>query len=85
MWEQFRDRDYIRWRRKRRLVQFVLTIVTLVLLSPLLALYQYFQIRSAFGFVFIAGCVLSLLAIYRALGLLGRPYVPPAYEEPEQM
>lgn len=85
MWERFRDRDYIRWRRKRRLVQFILTIVTLVLLSPILAAYQYFQIRSAFGFIFLAGCVLFLLAIYRVLGLIGRPYIPPGYEEPEQV
>lgn len=62
-------------------MHFLLTIVTLVLLSPIIALYQVFQIRSVFGFVFMACCVLCLLAIYRALGLIGRPYVPPAYDD----
>lgn len=81
MWQNSLDRDYIRWRRKRRLTHFLLTIVTLVLLSPIIALYQIFQIRSMFGFVFMACCVLGLLAIYRALGLIGRPYVPPAYDD----
>jgi hypothetical protein len=71
------DRDYLRWRRKRRLVRFFLTIVTLVLLSPILAIYQFFNIRSTLGFVFLVVCVLVLLGIYRMLGLIGRPYVPP--------
>ncbi len=51
MWQAFPDRDYLRWRRKRRLTHFLLTIVTLVMLSPILALYQVFQIRSALGFI----------------------------------
>ena len=77
MWERLRDREYLRWRRKRLLVRFLLTIVTLVLLAPILAIYQYFQIRSALGFAFLVVCVLALLGIYRALGLIGRPYSPP--------
>ena len=84
MWQAFRDRDYLRWRRKRRLVHFLLTIVTLVLLSPMIALHQIFQIRSVFGFIFMAGCVLCLLTIYRALGLTGRPYVPPGDDDSRQ-
>ena len=75
---RFTDRDYLRWRRKRRLTRFLLTILSLVVLSPIIALYQIFQIRSALGFAVLVGCVLFLLAIYRALGLIGRPYVPPA-------
>ena len=74
---QYWDRDYLRWRRKRRFVRLLLTVVTLVLLSPILILYQVFQVRSPLGFVFLVCCVLALLGIYRALGLLGRPYVPP--------
>jgi hypothetical protein len=77
MWERFRDRDYLRWRRKRLLTRFLLTIVSLILLSPLIAVYQFFQIRSTLGFIFLFACVLVLLAINRALGLIGRPYVPP--------
>ena len=77
IWQNFRDRDYLRWRRKRLLVRFLLIVVSMVLMSPVLALYGYFQIRSTLGFIFLAGCVLFLLAIYRALGLIGRPYVPP--------
>ena len=71
------DRDYLRWRRKRRLVRFFLTIVSLILLSPILAIYEFFKIRSPLGFVFLVVCVLALLGIYRMLGLIGRPYVPP--------
>ena len=81
MWERFRDRDYLRWRRKRLLVRFLLTIVTLVLLSPLLAIYEYFKIRSTLGFVFLGVCILVLFAIYRMLGLIGRPYVPPPQDD----
>ncbi|HJT34991.1 MAG TPA: hypothetical protein VJ783_23385 [Pirellulales bacterium] len=77
IWQNFRDRDYLRWRRKRRFVRLLLTAVTIVLLAPILAIYEYFKIRSALGFIFLAGCVLFLLAVYRALGLLGRPYRPP--------
>lgn len=78
IWQNFRDRDYLRWRRKRRFVQLLLIALTMVLLAPIMAIYEYFQIRSALGFIFLAGCVLFLLAVYRALGLLGRPYVPPS-------
>jgi hypothetical protein len=59
------------------MVRFALTILTLVLLSPVIAIYQFFQIRSTLGFVFLVACVLFLLGIYRVLGLIGRPYVPP--------
>lgn len=77
IWQNFRDRDYLRWRRKRRFVRLLLMAVTMVLLAPILAIYEYFKIRSTLGFIFLAGCVLLLLAVYRALGLLGRPYTPP--------
>ena len=77
VWQNFRDRDYLRWRRKRRLVRLLRVVVTMILLSPIITIYKIFQIRSTLGFVFLVGCVLFLLAIYRALGLIGRPYVPP--------
>ena len=53
----------------------------MVLLSPLMAVYEYFQIRSTLGFLFLGGCILVLLAIYRALGLIGRPYIPPPQDD----
>ena len=82
IWREFRDnlsdRDYLRWRRKRRFVRLLLAIISVIVLSPVLIIYQLFQIRSTLGFVFLVGCVLCLLAIYRAFGWIGRPYVPPS-------
>jgi hypothetical protein len=84
MWRIFRDnvsdRDYLRWRRKRKLIRLALTILSLVLLSPIITIYQVFEIRSALGFVFLVVCVLFLLAIYRALGWIGQPYIAPTAE-----
>jgi hypothetical protein len=80
IWQNFRDRDYLRWRRKRLLIRFMLVIVTMVLSSPVIAIYEYFDIRSTLGFICMGGWILFLLAIYRALGLIGRPYVPPGNE-----
>lgn len=81
MWQEFHDRltnrDYLRWRRKRMFMRLLLTVVTLLLLSPIIAIYEIFHIRSTLGFIVLIGCVLFLLAIYRALGLIGRPYIPP--------
>lgn len=82
IWGEFRDRitdrDYLRWRRKRLLVRFLLIILSMIVLSPIIVIYQVFDIRSALGFVCMGGCVLFLLAIYRALGWIGRPYIPPS-------
>lgn len=76
LWQNFRDRDYLRWRRKRRLIRFLLIILTMVLVSPLIAISEIFQIRSNFFFFVMVAYVLFLFAIYRALGLIGRPYIP---------
>jgi len=82
IWQNFRDRDYLRWRRRRKLVRLLLIVLTMVLLSPILAIYQKFQIRSVLGFIVLGCCILFLLAVYRALGLIGKPYVPPNRELP---
>ena len=76
LWQNFRDRDYLRWRRKRRLIRFLLIILTMVLVSPLIAISEIFQIRSNLFFFVMVAYVLFLFAIYRALGLIGRPYIP---------
>lgn len=76
LWQNFRDRDYLRWRRKRRLIRFLLIILTMVLVSPLIAISEIFHIRSNFFFFVMVAYVLFLFAIYRALGLIGRPYIP---------
>ncbi|HET6879356.1 MAG TPA: hypothetical protein VFI31_04345 [Pirellulales bacterium] len=49
----------------------------MVLSAPIIAIYEIFDIRSTLGFVCMGGWILFLLAIYRALGFIGRPYVPP--------
>lgn len=83
IWQEWRDRitdrDYLRWRRKRLFIRFLLIILSMVLLSPVIVVYKVFDIRGTFGFLFMAGCVLFLFAIYRALGWIGRPYVPPRH------
>lgn len=86
IWQEWRervmDRDYRRWRRKRLLVRFGLIILSMVLLSPVIAIYEYFDIRSTLGFICMGCSVLFLLGIYRLLGWIGRPYVPPRRDEP---
>lgn len=81
--ERIMDRDYQRWRRKQMLVRFGLIILSMVLLSPVIAIYQFFDIRSTLGFICMGVCVLFLLAVYRMLGLIGRPYVPPSRDTRE--
>jgi hypothetical protein len=49
----------------------------MILLAPVLLLYEWFHIRSNWGFAFLVFCVLVLLGIYRMLGWIGRPYQPP--------
>jgi hypothetical protein len=80
-WYEYRttlkDRDYWRWRRRRRLVRVGLVILTMILLSPLLVLLKLFDVRSFLSFACVLVSVLVLLAIYRLLGWIGRGYTPP--------
>lgn len=77
-----KDRDYMRWRRKRRLVRLGLVVLSMVLLSPLLLVFRGFQVRSVLGFACLLGSVCILLMIYRLLGWIGRGYTPPAGTQP---
>jgi hypothetical protein len=83
-WQHYRktvwNADYIRWRRRRRWVRLGLAVLTLVLLSPVLLLYEWFHIHSNWGFAFLVFCVLVLLGIYRMLGWIGQTYRPPVDE-----
>jgi hypothetical protein len=70
--------DYLRWRARRRWVSLGLLILTLILLSPVLYLYERFDVHSAWGLIFLGFCVLVLFVIYRMLGWTGQRYRPPA-------
>lgn len=89
MWEDYQtsvqqrmamlqDPGYLSWRRRRRLISLGLVILTVVLVSPLLLVLQFFQVRSILGFACIGVSVALVLVFYRVLGWAGRPYTPPA-------
>ncbi len=73
-----RDDDYQRWRLRRRLMRLGLVILTLILLSPLLAVPKSVDVRSIGGFACVLISILVLLGIYRLLGWIGRGSTPSA-------
>jgi hypothetical protein len=80
-WKTAWSPDYLRWRTRRRWVSLGLLFLTLILLSPIIFIYQHFNVRSAWGLVFVGFCVFVLFAIYRLLGWTGQRYRPPVDED----
>jgi hypothetical protein len=82
-WRTVWSPDYLRWRRRRRWVRLGLIALTMLLLAPVELLAELFQVQKSTWFFFVLlFCVLFLLAIYRMLGWIGRPYCPPAEPNP---
>jgi hypothetical protein len=79
---RFTDRDYMRWRMKRRLIRFGLVILTLILLSPLIIVLKAVNAPPAVAMGVTVVGILTAMGLYAIVGMFGRPYEPPTATAP---
>ena len=74
---RFTDRDYMRWRMKRKLIRAGLVLLTLILLAPAIMVLKLVNAPPAAAFGVTAVGVVFLIVMYSIVGMFGKPYEPP--------